>query len=366
MAQRTIGHAVDPATLEVTAPNFKRRLSGVTTTIVQLVPAQRAAGLEIAAFGPGLPASVAKLRYRDLWRLWTPPRRRSHRIWHARRNTEMVGGLFLSKILRMPLKLVFTSASQRHHKAFSKWLIRQMDAVISTSQKTADYLERPSTVIRHGIDLDRFSPPDDRAAAKKAVGLDPEMKVVGCIGRIRRQKGTDLFAESLFEPLRTHDGWIAIIAGRTTEGHIAFEAQLRKRIKAEGLKDRILFVGEHTDIERWYRALDLFIAPQRWEGFGLTPLEAMACGVPVIATDVGAFSELIVEGETGHVLADLEPSTMQAAAERLMGDDAARETMGKSARHHVESDFSLAREVAELGAVYDRVVPITGKPENSR
>ncbi len=359
MAQRSSGHAAISGLPDVIAPNFKRRLSGVTSTIVQLIPAQRAAGLSIAAFGPGLPASVARMGYGDLLRLWKRPAGRRFRVWHARRNVEMIGGLILRDVLRMPLRLVFTSASQRKHKAFTKWLIARMDAVISTSHKTAAYLERPSTVIHHGIDLDRFSPPEDRADAKRAVGLPADRKIVGCFGRIRHQKGTDLFADALVEPLRAHPDWIAIIAGRTTPEHTAFETELRQRIESAGLADRILFVGEHRDIERWYRALDLFIAPQRWEGFGLTPLEAMACGVPVIATDVGAFSELIAEGETGHILADLEPSTMQDAAERMMSDDDLRTTMGANARRHVETAFSLDREVRQLGLVYDSVAPVT-------
>ena len=357
MPQINASIEIDAATLEVIAANFKRRLSGVTTTVIQLVAAQRSAGVNVAAFGPGLPKTVPHLPYRAIWKLWTPPPRRRHRIFHARRNTEMVGGLILRDLLRMPMKVVFTSASQRHHKPFTKFLIRRMDAVISVSEKTAAYLERPSTIIWHGIDTARFRPPADRAGAKRAVGLDPGKKIIGCVGRIRRQKGTDLFAESLFDLLPADPEWIAVIVGRATPQHAGYEADLRQRIERAGLGDRIRFVGEHTDVERWYQALDLFVAPQRWEGFGLTPLEAMACGVPVIATDVGVFSGLVVEGETGHILSDLEPATMRAAVARLMHDDSLRATMGKNGRRHVEANFSLDREVRQLARLYDSVAP---------
>ena len=63
------------------------------------------------------------------------------------------------------------------------------------------------------------------------------------------------------------------------------------------------------EMPRWYQALDLLVAPQRWEGFGLTPLEAMACGVPVIATTVGAFDELVVEGKTGRLISPGDTGT---------------------------------------------------------
>ncbi len=117
--------------------------------------------------------------------------------------------------------------------------------------------------------------------------------------------------------------WGAIVAGRATGPHLAFESELKERVAKAGLADRILFVGEHTNIPDWYRALDLFVAPQRWEGFGLTPLEAMATGVPVVATDVGAFSELVTGGseETGLIIAadDLKGWSMRQPPSWMTG-----------------------------------------------
>ncbi|MCP3055047.1 glycosyltransferase family 1 protein, partial [Aurantimonas sp. LRZ36] len=127
----------------VIAPNFKRRLSGVTSTIIQLVPLQ-ARSLGIAALGPGLPDHLPKLRLRDMPGLWSAPTGRPFRIWHARRNVEMLAGIVLRDILRMPLRLVFTSAAQRHHTGWTRRLIRRMDAVIATSGRSAGYLTIPA------------------------------------------------------------------------------------------------------------------------------------------------------------------------------------------------------------------------------
>ena len=76
------------------SPNFKKRLSGVTSTIVQLVPVQRARGVRVAVIGPGLPRHLPHLRWPSLAGLWKGGPSRRFRVWHARRNTEMVGGLF--------------------------------------------------------------------------------------------------------------------------------------------------------------------------------------------------------------------------------------------------------------------------------
>lgn len=343
--------------LEVIAPNFKRRLSGVTSTIVQLVPIQRKMGVKIAAFGSGLPDSVPRIGFRQLFGLLRRPES-GFRVWHARRNVEMIGGLILRDLFRAPIKLLFTSASQRNHKWLSRFLIRRMDAVIATSHKTASYLNVSNTVVMHGIDNERFSPlsEQEKQTAKIRLGFDPHVKIVGCFGRIRHQKGTDLFVDTMIRLLPDRPDWIAIIPGRTTAEHQKFEQGLRERIEDAGLKDRILFVGEHRNIERWYQILSLFIAPQRWEGFGLTPLEAMSCGVPVVAADVGAFSELIVEGETGTIIERNQLDKMVGATARYLDDDSLRKRASQASIDHVRRNFPLEKEAQNLINIYRKLM----------
>lgn len=99
--------------VEVIAPNLKQRLSGVTSTIIQLVPLMKDR-IGIATFGPGLPDGLPKVRWWQLPALWIRPASGRKRIWHARRNTEMAAGVVL-RSLGARLHLVFTSASQRKH-----------------------------------------------------------------------------------------------------------------------------------------------------------------------------------------------------------------------------------------------------------
>ncbi|MCV9999988.1 glycosyltransferase family 4 protein [Pararhizobium sp. YC-54] len=344
--------------VEIIAPNFKQRLSGVTSTIIQLIPVQRALGQKVATLGPGLPGSLPHIGYLALPSLWRRPKNRRFRVWHARRNIEMLPAIILRDILRMKLKIVFTSASQRKHSGWSKFLIRRMDAVIATSNRTAAYLEVPSTTIMHGIDTQRFFPAKDKATAKAALGLPADRKIAGCFGRVRHQKGTDLFVDSMISLLPARPDWIAIVAGRATASHQAFETELKDRVKSAGLTERILFVGEHTNIPDWYRALDLFIAPQRWEGFGLTPLEAMATQVPVVATDVGAFSELLVTGkdETGILIPASELAAMTGAAASFMDDPERRMRAGERGLSGAIGSFSIKGEASSIGAVYEKLL----------
>ena len=334
--------------IEVIAPNLKRRLSGVTATVARLIPVQ-AGQIGIVTTGPGLPPDLPHL---PLWRMAFLPRDR-WRVWHARRNTEMLVGLILRHVLRRKLRLLFTSASQRKHTGYTRWLIGRMDGVVATSARTASYLERPSQVILHGIDIESFAPTLDRAGLRQKLGL-PNAVLIGCYGRIRAQKGTGDFVEAMISVLPARPAAVALVMGRATDPHVAYLDGLKAQVAATGLTDRILFMPEVT-VDRmpdWYRALDIYVAPQRWEGFGLTPLEAMACGVPVVATRVGAFEELVVQGETGALVDPGDIPGLAAATAALIDDPAQRGAQSAAARARVEKGFRIEDEAAALIAVY--------------
>ncbi|WP_375649203.1 glycosyltransferase family 4 protein [Bartonella sp. OT172YNZD] len=335
---------------EIIAPHFKRRLSGVTSTIIQLIPLQREQGVRISTLGFGLPQTLPILAFRDLFGLWKSPKGKPFRIWHARRNIEMLCGIFLRDILKMKLKLIFTSASQRHHKSFTKWLIRCMDRVIATSTHTGAYLEVPHRVIMHGVDVRRFTPPQTLDDCFSSTGF-PGKYAVGCFGRLRCSKGTDLFVDAMIALLPDYPEWTALIAGRTTEQYYHFEKELRQKIAKAGLDDRIIFLGEILDIPLWYRRLSLYVAPSRTEGFGLTPLEAMASQVAVVTSDAGAYKELVVEA-IGTVVKAGDGSALTAAIESYFADVEKTLIAGKKALTYVRTHFPLEKETAEIGRVY--------------
>jgi mannosyltransferase len=339
---------VDPAQIDVIAPNFKKRLSGVTATVVRLVPLQ-ARDIAIAATCPVDLPDVPQI---PLLSLLTLSRRK--RVWHARRNVEMIGGLILRHILRKRLALLFTSASQRSHTGLSRWLIARMDRVVATSAKSAGYLQREAQVIHHGIDISSFAPAPDKAALRARLGLPPAGPVIGCYGRIRHQKGTDVFVDTALDLLTDHPTLTAVVMGRATSKDRGFEAELRRKVAAAGAQERVIFAPEVPvwEIADWYAALDLYVAPQRWEGFGLTPLEAMASGVPVVATRVGAFEELIVEGQTGALVPRDDLPAMTRAVGAALADQDALKKRSAQARTHAEQHFDIAAEAAALVAIY--------------
>lgn len=348
------------AQTDVIAPNFKRRLSGVTATVMRLVPLQ-ARSISIVATGPVVPEDVPQV---PLLSLLTMSRRgpSGWRVWHARRNVEMLGGLALRYVLGKRLKLMFTSASQRRQTGLTRWLIRRMDVVVATSDRTNAYLENPGHVIMHGIDTEGFSPSPDRAALRADLKLPVTATLVGCYGRIRAQKGTDAFVEAMLPVLRANPEVVALVMGRATEKYEAFEQGLKERVRAEAMQDRVLFLPEVPvgDMADFYRVLDLYVAPQRWEGFGLTPIEAMACGVPVVATRVGAFEKLVVQDTTGLLVDADDIPALSDAINSALSDRDRLANWAVAGRSYVMSDFSIEREAAALVKIYRLLLKAEG------
>lgn len=337
--------------VDVIAPNLNRRLSGVTSTIVRLIPLQ-SKSINITSFGVGLPPEFPKLKLGGLLKAGY---RKQKVIFHARRNMEMLLGIFLKYILRQNLKLLFTSASQRKHSSYTKLLMSRMDRIIATSHAGAQYLEQPCDVVYHGINTNDFSVLSENQvqAQKQQLGL-PKTKLIGCFGRIRKQKGTDVFIDAMIQLLPDNPDWSAVIMGRATQEHQNFLKEQIEKISNAGLSDRIIFAGEVPvdKIVDYYQCLSLFIAPQRWEGFGLTPLEAMSCGVPVIATKVGAFPEIILEGKTGHLVDIANIDQMVSASQKLMSDNAKISAYAIASRNHIEHNFDIKNEANQLVDIY--------------
>ena len=334
--------------LQLIVPNLHRRYSGVTATNRMVAP-KLAKMYRAAWLGSHAPDGIARMGFADLLKLW---RRRAPLIWHARRNDEMIAGVLL-RALGWPLKLVFTSAAQRHHTWLTRWLIRRMDAVIATSAISASFLKRDATVVMHGVDTDAYAPPADRAAAFAESGL-PGRYAIGCFGRVRAQKGSDVFVEAMCRLLPRYPDFTAVMVGAVVPEQQAFASALKKRIDAAGLQSRIVITGELEieEVQRWYRRLTIYAFTSRNEGFGLTLIEAMSSGAALVASRAGAAEFVVEDGVTGMLSPPGDVDALAAVLEPLMRDPASATAMGERARGRVLEKFSLDAEANAIAAVY--------------
>lgn len=336
---------------DVIIPNLHSNYTGVTAASRTIAP-HLARFAAARWFGPNAPDGIDTIGFGDLMRLRSGSRRPL--VWHARRNKEMRAGILL-RSLGWPFRLVFTSSAQRHHTWITRWLIRQMDAVIATSEASASYLTVPATVILHGVDAERYHPPTNRDAEFREGGL-PGRYAIGCFGRVRHQKGTDVFVEAMCRLLPRYPDFSAAVIGAVDDQ--AFEAGLRERAHAAGIAERVRFFGELPidDVQPWYRRMLIYAFTSRNEGFGLTLLEAMASGDAVVAARAGAAEVVVIPNDTGVLVAPGDVDALASALEPLMRDPKAAMDMGQRARDHVVRHFSIESEAEKIAAVYARLL----------
>lgn len=340
---------------DVIVTNFNKNYTGVSAT-AGAVTRRLASRYNVMLCGeplPGLSDPVNRLQ--ALTQSRRPASGRPFVIWHVRRNAEMQLALIARDILRLPVKIVFTSSAQRYHSAWPRFLISRMDAVISTSEASAKFV-KTRVVIPHGADTHRFKPAAEREALWKKTGLPGKTGIVA-IGRIRPEKGTDLFVQAMIDVLPKFPDATAVVIGAAQAVDKPFQTKLRADIAAAGLGKRIVFTGELRPLRlaAMLPAFSLLVAAPRYEGFGLTPLEAMASGVPFVASDTGAFRALSDEGRAGAIVPVGDAAALAEAVADWLAHPGRITRAGRFARRYAEENYSADHEADAIAALYEEL-----------
>jgi len=337
--------------------NSNRRFSGVTSTMLQVLEKQRRLA-KIAVLGAHhLPENMLNdieiLSFRDLVKhCRTPLPDGSYRVFHARRNDEMIQAL-LARALGAKIKIAFTSTAQRNHSRFSRWLMSKMDGIISTCTAAASYLRhKPDIIIPHGVDTALYRPPespDGKPEAWQALGF-PGDYGIGMFGRVRYSKGVDLLVEAATELLPLFPGATIVIGGQCKPADEHYLRSLQEQVKAAGLGERVLFIGEQPfeRLPSLFRGMSVVAALSRSEGFGLTPLEAMASGCAVLTSRAGAWPDIIEDGVTGYTTSTANLGEIKVALTFMMQNIEEVHEMGMEGRRLVETHYSVDIEAQKL------------------
>ncbi|MCC6767262.1 MAG: glycosyltransferase [Deltaproteobacteria bacterium] len=253
-------------------------------------------------------------------------------------------------------RMVAARRSVNKERGVQRWLA---DLVVHAADRIVVNAEilRPSgraggrtDVIPSGVDTNRFRPGADRAAAKAALGLDAATPVIGTVGRLEPRKGT----ATLIAAVHALGD-----AGRTLAAVVVGDGPLRSEIErdvaARGLASRVRLLGDRADVREVLAALDAFVLPSRTEGMSNALLEAMAMGLPVVATTVGGNPEVVADGRSGLLVPAGDPDAMAAAVGRVLDDGALATRLGSAARRVVEERYGSRSMVRRLEAVYAAV-----------
>ncbi len=239
--------------------------------------------------------------------------------------------------------------------ALSRWKYRQVDCFICASEAIRRLLiadgvgESRAITVHEGIDLSRVeaAPP---ANVHEDLWLPHHAPVVGNVAALVPHKGQRHLIEAAQLVVRQVPDARFVIAG---EGEL--RAALERQIKEHHLEKHVLLAGFRPDVLSLHKAFDIFVMSSITEGLGTSLLDAMACGKPVVATTAGGIPEVVVDGETGFLVAPRDHAAMADAIVKLLKDDGLRARMGAAGLHRARKKFSAERMVQETLRVYKRV-----------
>jgi len=207
-------------------------------------------------------------------------------------------------------------------------------------------------LIHNGVDVSSFGAPVERR-------ISPGRRIViGALGNLRPVKGYEHLLRALGELSRRGHDCEVRIGGRTIDP--AYERSLRELAAASGLLGRAVFSGEIVSAGDFLRSLDIFALPSLSEGFPNALLEAMALGLPVVATAVGANSEVIRDGVDGFLVAPADAAALSGRLEELIADPVRAAGLGRSGRERAQRKFSAERMCRKLEELYRQVAKKRG------
>ncbi len=201
--------------------------------------------------------------------------------------------------------------------------------------------------IRNGIDLSLYGNGIDGRAVRACIGVPQNALLVGTIGRLSPEKGQDVLVEALRMLKRNVPDMRGIMAG---DGPSRW--QLERLVRSSGMQEIICLLGHRNDVPALLSVMDIFVLPSHREGLPLALLEAMATGLPVVATDVGGCGEVIRDGHNGLLVAPGRPELIAGAIKRLACDEGLRRSLGHQARRTIEEHFSVDRMVRQIEELY--------------
>ncbi len=349
---------------------------GVARVVTDLVRAQLADGMDVAAVCPDSPLTThlhslgAHVRH---WRATRSPgpslagevRQLARLIDEIRPDLVHAHSAKAGLAGRLAVRGRIPTVFQPHAWSFEavggstaalalrweRWAARWASRVICVSEaERATGLRAGITgrwaVVPNGIDPERFRPAAAapvRAGLAPLAGLDADAPVAVCVGRLCRQKGQDVLLRAWEAVRRQVPGARLVLVGDGPD---------HDRLRADA-PDSVLFTGAVADASPWYQAADLVVLPSRWEGMALAPLEAMACGRPVVVTDVDGARESLPPSLAARCLVPPEdPGALARTVGELLLDPPLRASLGDRARRHVLSLHDVRQTARAVADVY--------------
>jgi glycosyltransferase involved in cell wall biosynthesis len=248
-------------------------------------------------------------------------------------------------------------------------VVAEADRIIAECpQDMADLMElygadrNRLAMIPCGFDPAEFWPLD-RAAARRQLGWDANEPILLQLGRMVPRKGVETVIRSLACLRDNHDlsCRLVIVGGESRQPDARTTPEigrLQAICRQEGLESQVTFIGSRgrSELRTYYSAADIFVTTPWYEPFGITPLEAMACGVPVVGSAVGGIKMTVADGETGYLVPPRDPAALADRLAMLLSHPQLRQTLGANGRRRVQRLFTWERVGAAIERLYRELI----------
>lgn len=304
----------------------------------------------------------------------------TYQLIHANFFMSAMVAMEIKKLLKIPFIVTFHALGyvrQIHQGKDDKFpaermeieeeIVQHADQIIAECPQDRrdliDYYHAPLdriSVIPCGFSAKEFYP-IDRSIARILLNLKQDEKILLQLGRMVRRKGVDNVVKALGKLKDSKEPYRLVIVGGETDSPNPLAcpeiARLQKIAEQEGVLDKITFVGRKNReiLKYYYAASDIFISTPWYEPFGITPLEAMACGTPVIGSNVGGIKYSVQDGKTGFLVPPNDPIALAEKIQLLISDEKLMREMKENSIKRVNTHFTWAKVSMSVAALYKKI-----------
>lgn len=249
-------------------------------------------------------------------------------------------------------------------KRFTNRVLRGADRCVCISEEIKSQLlnhrfeETRIVLIPNGVDTQVFAPVtlEEKEVIRNRLGLPLHKRIVVFTGRLVHRKGLKTLAYAWKQVCQDNDDVLLLVLGSGNFQRDSVEEWLKGYIKAKHLKDCTLLVGDVNNVREFLQASDIFVLPSLFEGLPNSLLEAMACGLPIIATNIGGITDVVRDNTDGILIEPGNQEHLQMAITRLLEDPKLAENLGRSARKRIAQEYSLDRTYRKLLTLYSELL----------